>query len=56
MYADADYADKTNDKLSVSRIPVNYGGTVFSHASKTQHIVSLPTLEDDYIAAGDGAK
>ena len=32
------------------------GGTVVSHAGKTQHVVSLSTSETEYIAAGDGAK
>ena len=37
-------------------IAVTFGGTVVSHASKTQHVVSLSTLEGEYIAAGDGVK
>ena len=56
MYADADYADKANDKLSVSQIAVTLGGIVVSHASKTQHVVSLSTSEAEYIAAEDGLK
>ena len=56
MYADADYADKAYDRSSVSRITVTLGGNVVSHASKTQHIVSLSTSEAEYIAAGDGVK
>ena len=56
MYADADYADKANDRRSVSEIAVTLGGTVVSHASKTQHAVSLSTSEAEYIAAGDGVK
>ena len=32
------------------------GGTVVSHASKTQHVMSLSTSEAEYIAAGGGAK
>ena len=35
VFADADYADKTNDRRSVSGIAVTLGGTVVSHASKT---------------------
>ena len=50
VYADADYADKANDRRSVSGIAVTLGGTVVSHASKTQHVVSLSTLEAEYIA------
>ena len=56
VYADADYADKANDKCSVSGMAVTLGGTVVSHASKTQHVVSLSTSEAEYIAAGDGVK
>ena len=39
MCADADYADRANDRCSMSRIAVTLGGTVVSHASKTQHVV-----------------
>ena len=40
----------------MSGIAVTLGGTVVSHASKTQHVVSLSTSEAEYIAAGDGVK
>ena len=40
---DADYADKANDRRSVSRIAVTLGGTVVSHANTTQHVVLLST-------------
>ena len=33
---------------------VTLGGTVESHASKIQHVVSLSTTEEEYIAAEDG--
>ena len=56
VYADADYANKDNDRRSVSAIAVTLGGTVVSHASKTQRIISLSTSEAEYIAAGDGVK
>ena len=39
VYADEDYADKHNSKLSVSGIAVTLGGTVVSHVSKTQRVV-----------------
>ena len=48
VYADADYADKANARRSLSGIAVTLGGTVVSHASKTQHV--------KYIAAGDTVK
>ena len=56
VYADTDYANKENDRRSVSGIAVTLGGTVVSHASKTQRVVSLSTSEAEYIAAGDGVK
>ena len=56
VYADADYADKANDRRSVSGIAVTLGGTVVSHAGMTQHVVSLSTSKAEYIAAGDGVK
>ena len=38
-------------------IAVTVGGTVVvGHASETQHVVSLSTLDAEYIAAGDGVK
>ena len=56
VYADTDYTDKANDRRSVSGIAVTLGGTVVSHANKTQHVVSLSTSEAEYIADGDGVK
>ena len=55
-YADADYADKANDRRSVSGKVVTLGRTDVSHASKTQHVVSLQTSEAEYIVAGDAVK
>ena len=40
----------------MSEIAVALRGTVVSHASMTQHVVSLSTSEAEYIAAGDGVK
>ena len=56
IYADADYASKENDRRSVSGIAVTLGGTVMSHTSKTQRVVSLLTSDAEYIAAGEGVK
>ena len=56
VYADADYASKENDRRSVSGIAVTLGGTVVSHTSKTQRVVSLSISEAEYIAAGEGVK
>ena len=41
--ANADYANKDNDRRSVSGIAVALGGTVVSLVSKTQRVVSLDT-------------
>ena len=56
MYADVDYANEDNVRRSVSGKAVTLGGTVVSHASKTQRVVSLSTSEAEYIAVGDGVK
>ena len=56
MYADADYANKDNDRRSVSGIAVTFGCTVVSHASRTRRVVSVSISEEEYIAAGDGVK
>ena len=54
VYADVDYPNNDNDRRSVSGTAVILGGTVVSHASKTQRVGSLSTSEAEYIAAGDG--
>ena len=56
MYAAVDYADEANDRRSVFGIAVTLGGTLVSHASKSQHVVSLSTPEAAYIVAGDTVK
>ena len=56
VYADAYYASKENDRRLVSGIAVTLGGTVVSHTSKTQRVVSISTSEAEYIAAGEGVK
>ena len=52
VYADADYANKDNDRRSVSGLAVTLGGIVVSHVSKTQRVVSLSTSEVEYIPGG----
>ena len=56
VYADVDYADEANDRRSVFGIAATLRGTDVSHASKTQHVVSLSTSEVAYIVAGDRVK
>ena len=56
VYADVDYAIKANDRRSVSGIAVTLRGTAESHASKTQHVVSLSTSKVEYIVVGEVVK
>lgn len=53
VYADADYAVKASNRRSMQEISVTLGGTVVSHASKAQHVVSLSTSKTEYNAAGE---
>ena len=39
--ADADYANKDNDRRSISGIAVTLGSTAVSYASETRRVVSL---------------
>ncbi|CAB1105836.1 unnamed protein product [Ectocarpus sp. CCAP 1310/34] len=55
VYVDASYAD-TEDTRSVSGLATTVGGTVVSHGSKTQRIVSLSSTKAEYIAAEEGVK
>ncbi|CAB1109358.1 unnamed protein product [Ectocarpus sp. CCAP 1310/34] len=55
VYVNASYAD-TEDKRSVSGLATTVGGTVVSHGSKTQSIVSLSSMEAEYIAAGRASR
>ena len=49
-YVDADYANKDNDRRSVSGVAVMVGGTVVNDCSTTQHCVTLSTSEAEYVA------
>ena len=55
VYLDADYANKDNDRRSVSGVAVMVGGTVVNASSTTQHCVSLSTSEAEYVAMARGA-
>ena len=50
VYVDADYANKDNDRRSVSGVAVMVGGTVVNARSTTQHCVTLSTSEVEYVA------
>ena len=54
--SDADYADKSNGRRSVSGTVVTLGGAAFSWASSTQRCVTLSTTEAEYVAPGEGVK
>ena len=56
VYVDADYANKDNDRRSVSGVAVMVGGTVVNSSSTTQHCVTLSTSEAEYVAMAQGAK
>ena len=55
-YSDADYADKANDRRSVSGTVITLGGAAFCWASSTQRCVTLSTAEAEYVALGEGVK
>ena len=54
VYVDADYADKANDRRSVSVVML--WGTSVIASSTTQHCVTLSTSETEYVAMAQGAK
>ena len=55
-YSDADYADKSSDRRSVSGTVITLGGAVVSWASSTPRCVTLSTAEAEYVALGEGVK
>ena len=55
-YSDVDYADKSNDRRSVSGTVITLEGTAVSWASSTQRCVTLSTAEAEYVALGEGVK
>ena len=55
-YGDADYADKSNDRSSVSGTVITLPGAAVSWASSTQMCVPLSTAEVEYVALGEGVK
>ena len=55
-YSDADYADKSNDRRSVSGTVITLEGAAVSWGSSTQRFVTLSTAEAEYVALGEGVK
>ena len=56
VYVDADYANRDNDRRSVSGVAVMVGGTLVNASSTTQHCVTLSTSEVEYVAMAQQAK
>ena len=56
LLADADYADRCNDRRSVSGVAVMLGNTAVGASSKTQRCVTLSTSEAEYAAMVHEAK
>ena len=55
-HRDADYADKSNDKRSVSGTVITLRGAAVSWVSSTQRCVTLSTAEAEYVALGEGVQ
>ena len=56
VFADADYASKATDRLSVSGGLIMCGGASVCWFSRTQKCVTLSTSEAEYVALGDAVK
>ena len=54
VFVDANYAEKADDRRSVSGVSVTVGKSSASWFSSTQKIVTLSTTEAEYVALGDG--
>ena len=55
-YSDADYADKSNDRRSVSGTVITLEGAAVSWVSSTKRCVALSSAEGEYVALGEGVK
>ena len=56
VFADANYAEKADDRRSVFGVAVTVRKPSVSWFSSTQKIVTLSTTEVEYVALGDGVK
>ena len=56
LLTDADYADRCNDRRSVSGVAVVLGNSAVSASSTAQYCVTLSTSEAEYVAMVHGAK
>ena len=50
------YADKADDRRSVSGVAVMLGRAVVNYSSRTEETVATYTSEAEYLALGDGVK
>ena len=55
LFANAEYADRCNDRRSVSGVAAMLGNTAVGASSTTQHCVTLSTSEAEYVAMAYGA-
>ena len=56
LFTDSNYAEKADDRRSVSGIAICFCGAVVSWASNTQRVIAVSTTEAEYISAGEGVK
>ena len=56
VFANANYAEKADDRRSVSGVAVTVGKSSVSRFSSTQKFVTLSTTEVEYVALRDGVK
>ena len=56
VFTDANYADKADDRRSVSGVAVTVGKSTVSWCSSTQKIATLSTTEAEYVALGMESK
>ena len=56
VFTDANYAEKADDRMSVSGVAVTVGKSSVSWFSSTQKIMTLSTTEAECVALGDGVK
>ena len=56
VFADENYAEKADDRRSVSGVAVTVGKSSVCWFSSTQKILTLSTTEAEYVAPGDGVK
>ena len=56
VYTDVNFAEKADDRRSVSGVVVTLGSATVSWLGSTQKIVTLSTTEAENVALGDGVK